>query len=244
MSQSLPLKNQLKALENLQELDLKIDALRKKNADIPAALRALDETLEKARLSFEAKLQSVEEIEKVQRQTQAAVELNRDRLTRANGKLESVGNSQEFQAANKEIDQLKKMSANLEEQLKKVAQDIEAGNQEAAQLKETYEKLKAERDGQASTLQTQGGQLDSEIAALTSQREQFTKQIERRILAQYERIRPARGGVGIAPAMAGRCQACNMVLPPQQYNEVQRSTAVQQCSSCFRILFAPEATQG
>ena len=52
---------------------------------------------------------SAPEVEKVQRQTQAALDLNKDRLARANTKLESVQNSQEFQAANKEIDQLQLM---------------------------------------------------------------------------------------------------------------------------------------
>jgi predicted nucleic acid-binding Zn-ribbon protein len=100
VTQPLPLSGQLKALECLQEIDLKIDSLKKNRGGMPAQLKALEEGVLKLKMSVDAKKKAIEDIEKSQRQTQAAQELNRDRLTRANSKLEAVGNSQEFQAAN------------------------------------------------------------------------------------------------------------------------------------------------
>ena len=43
MTQALALREQLKALENLQEIDLKIDSLKKNKGGLPAALKALDD---------------------------------------------------------------------------------------------------------------------------------------------------------------------------------------------------------
>ena len=45
MSHPLPLKEQLRALEHVQEIDLKIDGLKKNKGTLPAALRALDDKL-------------------------------------------------------------------------------------------------------------------------------------------------------------------------------------------------------
>jgi uncharacterized protein len=241
VTQPRPLREQMKALEHLQELDLKIDVLRKKKGSIPAALKALEDSFAKTRTAVDAKKNAITELEKVQRQTKAALDLNGDRMTRASTKLEAVGNSQEFQAANKEIEQLKKLNLTLEEQIKKSASDIEAGNKELVSLSENLEKAQNERDAQASALSSEGGKFDTEIAALVNERAQFVAQVDKRMLAQYDRVRVARGGLGLVPALGGRCKGCNMILPPQLYNEVQRASNVQACPSCHRLLFVPVA---
>jgi predicted nucleic acid-binding Zn-ribbon protein len=243
MSQPLPLREQLKALENLQELDLKIDALKKKKASIPGALKTLEEALARSRSAVEAKNKELEEIEKGQRQSRAAVELNNDRLTRANAKLENVANGQEFNAANKEIEQLKKLNLSLEEQMKKATADAEAINRDLAALGEKATQAQSELDQQAGKFSSEGGQVDQEILTLGAQRAQYTAQVEKRILAVYDRVRTAKGGLGIVPAVGGRCKGCNMMLPPQQFNDVQRGTSPQTCPTCHRLLFLPMATE-
>ena len=240
MNQPLPLSAQLEVLENLQELDLKIDQLKKNKAAFPAVLKALEEGYQKANTAYLAKQTLITEIEKTQKQTQAALELNQDRATRAASKLEGVQNSHEFQAANKEIDQLKKLNTNLEEQLKKLAQDKEAGQTESTQLSAALEKAQAERDAKAQEFISQESKLDAEISAITRERDQYTPKVERRILGYYDRIRGGRAGLGIVPAVGGRCSGCNMMLPPQLYNMVQKATELQNCPSCQRILFMPK----
>ena len=67
---------------------------------------------------------------------------------------------------------------------------------------------------------------------------EFTQGVEVRLLNQYERIRGARAGLGITAAVGGRCRACNMMVPPQLFNELQRGSALHSCPSCNRILYA------
>lgn len=244
MSQSLSLKEQIKVLEHLQELDLKIDQIRKKKATFPAALRTLEESRNKARGAVEARKSSIAEIEKIQRQTQAAMDLNKDRLTRANSKLESVQNSQEFQAASKEIEQLRKLNLSLEEQIKKSNQELEAGNQDLNNLDSQFQKSEEEWTSQSQQVAGESQKLDAEIAALVESRSPYTSQVEKRILAQYDRIRVARGGLGLVPAVGGRCSGCNIMLPPQLFNEVQRASSLHLCPSCHRILFVPVRGEG
>jgi predicted nucleic acid-binding Zn-ribbon protein len=239
VSQNLPLREQLKALEHLQELDLKVDGLNQKKSAIPAALKGVEDALSRARQAVQTKENAIAEIEKVQRQTKAAMDLNNDRLSRANGKLESVANSQEYQAATKEIEQLRKLNLSLEDQTKKSVQDLETAQKELATANEKLAQAQGERDAQAQNLSGETGKFDQEIQAVNQERAQFTSKVDPRILSQYNRVRGARAGLGIVPAIGGRCKGCNMMVPPQLYIEVQRGTALQQCPSCHRILFAP-----
>lgn len=248
MSQVLSLAEQLKNLVQLQELDLKIDAIKKSQNSLPSNLKTLDDSLTKLRTAHSTKKNQIEEIQKTKRQTQAALEINQDRLSRANSKLEAVHNAQEFQAANKEIDQLKKLNSSLEDQNKKSDTELEEAQKEFSLLEEQIENSQKERDAQFAIVTGQDHQFNNDVTILKSERMEFSSKVEPGILAQYNRIRNARGGLGVVPAVGGRCKGCNMVVPPQLYNEVQKGTTLHSCPSCNRILFvapapAPEAPQ-
>ncbi len=239
MNQPLPLLDQLISLAQLQELDIKIDSIKKSQSSLPAGLRTIDDALKKAKVTFDAKSNQIAELEKVNRQTQAAIDLNQDRMSRSTTKLETVQNTQEFQAASKEIEQLKKLHLNLEEQKKKLTGEIESLQKDFNSLQAQVEKLEADRGSQSNTLSGQNQAFLTDLNQLFSDRAKYLPLVELRLLAQYDRIRAARGGVGIVPAIAGRCKACNMIVPPQLYNELQRGTALHSCPSCNRILFVP-----
>lgn len=230
---------QMKLMEQLQELDLKIDHLRRGKEALPKLLKPLDDALAQARETLRVKKTAVEELEKGGRQTQAAIDLNRDRMSRSNARMEAVKNSQEYQAIQREIEQLKKLNTSLEEQSKKSSQEIEALQGEVQKLTAECEKVQKERDERAALATGEGAQFDSELAILNQSRTQLASQVESRVLSHYDRLRAARGGLGIAPAVAGRCKACNMVVPPQLYNELLRATSMRSCPSCSRLLYVP-----
>jgi predicted nucleic acid-binding Zn-ribbon protein len=231
----------MKAMEQLQELDLKIDHLKKSKNALPEALKTMDQAVGKIQTQVNTKKAALGEIEKTQMQTRAALDLNRDRLARSTTRLESVQNSQEYTAVNKELEQLRKLNATLEEQVKKSEADRAAIQKELAEIDGQLEKSRGEREAQAGLLSGQGNQLDTEIKAFLEERSKYTSQIDPKLLAQYDRVRGARAGLGFVPAIAGRCKGCNMMVPPQLYNEIRKGSAVHSCPSCHRILFVPEA---
>jgi uncharacterized protein len=242
MSQPLPLVDQLKSLESLQELDLKIDSLKRDRSTLPSNLKVIDDSLLKLKRTLDLKKNQALEMEKNHRQALAALELNQDRMGRSSSKLEGVQNSQEFQAANKEIDQIKKLTDSLTEQDKRAMGDLEALQKDVISLTAECEKIQSQRDSQATLLNTQEGQFKKDIDSLMAERLQYVNRIESRTVTQYERIRAARAGLGVVPAVGGRCKGCNMIVPPQLHNEIQRCTMIHTCPSCHRLLFVPIAS--
>ncbi len=237
MTNSFPIPQQMKSLEGLQELDLKIDQLKKAKAALPVALQAADTELSKANAAVDAKKKLIEEAEKALRQSRAAMDLNRDREGRSASRLEAVRNSQEFQAVNKEVDQLKKLNTTLGEQIKKSEQEIEAATTQLKALEGKVTESQTARESQATQLSGESQSLDAQINELVAQRKQFTPNVDPRVLAQYDRVRVARNGLGISPAAGGRCKACNMMVPPQMFNEILQNKGMHQCPSCYRLLY-------
>ena len=131
------------------------------------------------------------------------------------------------------------MNANLEEQFKKSAGD-------ASTLKVDIEKLTVERTALDEKLKNEGagvsqqvGGFDKELKELQATRTELVANLEKRMLTTYDRIRGARAGLGFAPAAAGRCTGCNIFVPAQLFNEIQKALVVHQCPSCHRILYVP-----
>ena len=233
------LKEQLFVLAHVQEVDLKIDQLNLKKAALPANLKALDGQLEQLKKNIVLKTVELGEIEKNQRQMKAAMELNQDRMDRAAKKLDNVNNGQEFQAATKEIEQLKKLNGTLEAQQTKLAADTETVKKAAADIQAKADVLQTERDTKASELSGEEGRLDTDLKELLVQRKGYTTQIDAPAMARYDRIRGARGGMGLAAAVSGRCTGCNMMIMPQMYNELQKGRELHSCPTCHRVLYIP-----
>src|SRR5262249_21011802 len=119
--------------------------------------------------------------------------------------------------------------------------DLAGLGKELADLDGQLATFQQERDTQAQALTGQTGKMEEEIDTLMKERGKHSPSVETRILSQYDRVRGARAGLGIVPAVAGRCKGCNMMVPPQQFNEIQRGSTLHSCPSCHRILFVPTA---
>ena len=87
-----------------------------------------------------------------------------------------------------------------------------------------------------STAFQEDDDLDEEAAKEAARRESILPKVPRKLLKRYDMIRQKRLGIGLVLAVEGNCQGCNMRLPPQLFNILQRGDTVEQCPSCQRIV--------
>lgn len=244
MSHVLPLPEQLKALEHLQELDLKIFNIQNRVQDLPTKLRTLETSFQQINAQLTEKNTEFEQIEKNHRQFAAAIELNNERSQRAAKKLEQVTNSNEFQAANKEIEQLKKLNENLEAQKAKTDEAMAAIKKDLDQLNEQAKKLQEELNEEEKRVSGERAVFGNDLDSLEDKRKTAIVGIDVQTLSRYDRIRKARNGLGLVPVVSGQCKGCNMMVPHQLINEIRRYREVVQCSSCHRIIYVPSGENG
>lgn len=233
----------LKKLENVQELDLQISLINRKKAEFPERLSPIDREISAATQSLQEKQKVLDELEKNLRQQNGALELNEERTKRSEVKLEQIKTNQEYQSLQKEIETLKKNSAVIKENAEKLRAEVEKHRQELAQIEASINELKTKHDAESQKISGEEKNLDSELKDLLQARSQAVVGIEPRLLNAYEKIRNAKFGIGIVRAVAGSCKGCNMKLPPQIYNELQRGTEMHSCPSCRRILVYSESRE-
>lgn len=233
----------LRKLEQVQEIDLQINKILAKKAEYPGRLEAYELEIKAQTAKYDEKKKIVDELEKNRRQQLGALELNEERSKRSQEKLELIKTNQEFNALQKEIETLKKNSAVIQENANKATDELDKSKKELVVIESAMSELTSKRDKESAKIGDETKGLDTELARLNGLRADAIVGIDKRYLATYDRVRQTRGGVGITAASGGSCKGCNMRIPPQIYNELQRNAEMFTCPSCRRILVYKDAAR-
>ena len=80
------------------------------------------------------------------------------------------------------------------------------------------------------------GELEGKIAEVRAERDKLAATVKPEVLKRYGTIRMRRG-LAVVSVRGGTCQGCNMNIPPQLYNTLQRGQTIETCPSCHRIIY-------
>jgi len=230
------LRDQLKLLEELQRHDARLQELEGVMKDLPQKLTAAENAileLEKLLARERGELLESEAFRKSQEDDQREAE---QQLSRAKAKLSQVKNLRESNAAQRELETTRRQIDSRDEEVQKLAtalaqQRDKIGEHEAALLSER-QSLLAQREVVNKRLSDMQGQIEEARAA----REATAKQLRPEVLRKYGTIRMRRG-MAVVAVKDGTCRGCNMNIPPQLYNVLQRGSSLELCPNCNRIIY-------
>jgi predicted nucleic acid-binding Zn-ribbon protein len=220
----------------LQDVDLQLKAIEADKERYPAEMKELDEKLASEKEVSQRKKESIELLEKERRQKEGDLELEQERIKRAQSKLYDVKTNKEYQALLTEIETLKEINSQREIEILEIMDEIDDLKREYAiverELLEMEQKIGAERKRLEESL----GRVDGALASKRRKRTMITKKLSTELIGLYETLKEKRR-TAVVPARFGACQGCNVKIPPQMFNEVQRSEAIIVCPSCNRVLY-------
>jgi predicted nucleic acid-binding Zn-ribbon protein len=231
-------KAELEQLIALQNADTSI---RKLQADIEAIPHRRAE-IEK---EFDQRAFEIRELEKKRddarsERVRLETELAEARLhvERADRNLMSAKKQDEYTAAIREADAVRKQISQLETQ---VLEKMEIGEQTEGQLKERepeIARLRTELDERVKAFDEETRTQQEKLDAARSERERLLQTLPKQMSAMYNRISARiRDGIAMAEARNGSCTACFMALRPQIMSQVRRGDEIITCDNCNRILY-------
>jgi predicted nucleic acid-binding Zn-ribbon protein len=227
----------LDRLIRLQHLETAAEDARRKIADHPGRIQALDARLLAARdvvAAVKAKLAAALEKRRVEEKEVAAVQM---RLAKYKDQLLEVKTNREYTAMLHEIETAQNDIRGREDRILEImlaSDDLNAEIKKGdAELKVADKEVTAERaaiDGEMAGLQ-------AEIDRTGTERRTLVAEIDRGVLGIFEQTAKGRKGVAVAEARNGLCTICHVRLRPQVFNEVRKNESIIQCDSCRRILY-------
>ena len=227
---------QLRFLRELQDVDLELIAIEADKQRYPVEINNLDEELASAREVFKKRAETIELLEKERRQKEGDLELEQERMKRAQSKLYEVKTNKEYQALLAEIEALKEINSQREIEILEIMDEIDELKREYVRTEKELLETERKIGGEKKRIEENLGRVDGILASKKRKRTLVAKKISPELMALYKTLRE-RKRKAVVPARYGACQGCNMKIPPQMFNEVQKSQDIIVCPSCNRILF-------
>lgn len=237
------MRNNLKALYELQEIDLRIDGLDSEKGQLLSEAQALEEKLAEARGKIAARREEVQALEAEKGALEENLASENENIARSEAHLKEIKTQKEYQAVSKEISTAKKQIADIEEQILQKINAIEEIAGDIAAKEATLAELEGNVAVQQGEVQQKVQDLESGIARDAAVREETVKVLPASVMKRYLRLRDQRRGVAVVEAKEGNCMGCNMHLPPQLYNTLFRADEVLTCPHCQRILVLRQEMQ-
>ncbi len=230
------MRKNLKLLDELQAIDLKIDGFKEEKEALLQEIAGLDAKIAEAQSTIAEKkgdlALAVEEKEKLEE----GIAAEQDNIKRSEAHQKEIKTQKEYQAVSKEIAAAKKLSTELEDQLLQKIGQTEELNAAIAGIEETLAVLEQNINVQKSDVQEKISQLEKEIDQDIVAREGIVKGLPATMMRRYGLLREQRRGVAVVEARGGSCLGCNMQLPPQLYNSLFRGDELILCPHCQRML--------
>ncbi len=222
---------------SLQTIDKDLQELADALAAVTQGVDRLCEELNSARSELEHLTEEDKQAEVARRQLELELAEGEARIRNKRMRQNLIRNDKELQALAHEVESQKESNQRQEAEL---LLQMETADGRTARIKELTALV-----GQKSTELTaaekeiagKAEELKESMRQRRIEREALAGQIDEALRQRYEVIFTRRAGVAVALARSGTCQGCRMRLPPQLYNEIQRSEEIRYCPNCQRILY-------
>jgi uncharacterized protein len=227
----------LEKLIALQHLDTAATEDRKKLADEPERIKALDARIEAAKQSLAAAKEKLATNQAARREIEKDVAVHQGRLSKFREQAMAVKTNQEYHAIQHEISFAQNEIKKREDQILEL---MVAADELSAAAKKADAALAAEQkavDADRQALTRELADRTADLQRIADERAAVVAGITPQVLATFELIAKRRGGIAIAEARDGMCTVCHVRLRPQVFNSIRRNDEIIQCDSCNRIMF-------
>lgn len=229
---------QLKALYELQKVDLRLAAAR-------TALAALDAgaALRQQLTDYEKRLAALTDVLKKSETELKDSELNLKSVETKKQSFEQklytgqVMNPKELASMEKEIEILGKSRGKLDDRILELYEIVETQQADVKKAETIVAQLKERLSQQTAQYEAKSRELNSQIEQLTAERQKSLGAVtDRQILQRYEAVRARYKDSGLAEVQDGKCGGCHVGLTSFSIRKLREDAEYQTCESCGRIL--------
>lgn len=225
-------------LARLNDVDLVLDSIKARLAEIAEALREPPALAAARRAQAEAEAELArcraiqEDLELKQQDAQA-------RLSKAEGRLYSgeVKNPKELAGAEKDVQQLRRQLSQVEDRLLDALVCSETATDAWTGQGATAARLTAEWDARQAALRGEQARLKARLPAELARQAAARHAVPAELLSTYDNLRPRRGGRAVAALDGDECGACCVAAAPSTLEAARYGDELVYCSNCGRLLW-------
>lgn len=231
------MKEKLLLLISLQECDSELVKLSAKKTRLPEKLSKMEEEFQRYKENIEQSKRKYDELKAQRSECESKIKKLNDSMIKTKEKLLEVKNNKEYQAMLKEIETAEKTRGDIESQIIVLMEEIDKTSVLVKKDEETLKQSERKHQEEKKITEDDLNAIDADTVVWAGKRADLQKAIPADILTLYERVKKRNNGVGVISVWKAVCSGCQMKIPPQMYNELQRSDNLLSCPNCNRIMY-------
>ncbi len=231
------MREQIGILVQLQEIEIETNRIKSVLAGVSGKISGLDAELSDAAQEIEKGKALIDELRKKYRSSESDYQANLSSYNKSQERLSAVKTNKEYQSILKEIDDMKAKNSGIEEAMLKDLDVIETAEKEVSRLKNEFLSIEERIKGEKNILIDETEKDKTNLAALEEKWGSISKNVSPELMRKFNMVRERTRGIAIAPVFDSICSGCNMNIPPQMYNELQRFDSLKFCPHCQRIIY-------
>jgi predicted nucleic acid-binding Zn-ribbon protein len=235
-SHALSIPDQIRALERLAQIDAELKELQERLSQERSTLDGLKSGIAKLDEKLAADRAIAASMDKTRGELIQDVRNMNQQLDHSREKLSRARTEREANAAQRELEELRKLLRDREEEIGKLTAGVDGIHQQIESTEGEHRKLVDDLGAREGDINSKLGDVQKRVHDKSAEREAATKALPPVLYRRYDMIRSKRG-TAIAQTTDGTCNACHMALPPQLFHRLRREPILEQCPSCHRIIY-------
>jgi uncharacterized protein len=231
------LKEQLLLLVELQECDSQLVKIGGKKKTLPEKIDKLDEAFRTFQKEIEKNKRKYDEVKARHVECENKIKKINEGMIKTKERLLEVKNNKEYQAMLKENETAEVMRGDVETEIISIFDELEKLSvlvkNDQAILDEQRKKYEEEK----RLIEVDLNSIDTDFISWEQKRIELKEKVPADLLAKYEKIKKSNNGVGVISVWKAVCNGCHMNIPPQLYNELQKTAELISCPNCHRIMY-------
>jgi len=221
----------------LQKLDIAMSRINLSKKQLPEKIAKLDDELANSTSGMEAERKKVEELQKYHKEREEKLKRGVENRKKAIDRQGEVKTNKEYQAILKEVEIIENKNNEIEDEIITALEELDKAREQLKFKENEHETCRVEYLHNKKMMEDELGALDADLLLCRQNAEEITARIHEHLLKRYETIKGRRNGLAVVSVWKEVCDGCHMNIPPQLYNELQKSTEMMSCPNCNRIMY-------
>jgi uncharacterized protein len=232
----------LKELLELQEVDTHLNAVRARLATFPKRLAEVQARVDASRAALDKSKESHCTTLKDRKRYELDVEQWKDKVRKYKDQAFQVKTNEAYKVLQHEVEMAEAEIAKAEDRLLEQMVSGEQYDRQVKAAEKNFKQVEEQIGGERKEIDAEKAAAEKELAQLEAERANVVKAIPEDLLDHYQRIAKKHGGIAVAEVRGEACSACGARIRPHVFQILRRedSSDLYHCELCTRILYYVE----
>ena len=231
------MKEVIKKLTELQDLENIRDDIAARLNEIPVLIESENERVSEFQQDIAAVKGEVKSLTLALKDRDMDLKTAEAELRKSSEQLNTLKSNEAYSAMQEKIAAVTDKINAIEDSILQIYEEIEDSQSELVKKESELKVIKAEVEEAQASHRKKAASLEENREEILSRIRPVESEIEQKLLAEYRKIRSARGGIALVEISDGSCGGCHIKLRPQIINEVMQEEKLVSCDNCNRFLY-------